>query len=223
MMIVRKQGAYLALLLLVCGIGKISSARTPSTRSQKATAAAHAAPKRADVIDDSLALPPARDLNLSIEGEHKAEALAHFVEGIDFEENGEMEKALEAYRQVLNVDPGQIELAVRVAALLTLDDDYPGAIDVLKDAVKVHPKAPEPYLELAFIYAKYLNKLDQAIEFTNKAIALDPQRIDGYQRLFEIHLNAGDEKKAAERRDRAAKVRNDDPMYWARLGRLYGS
>ncbi len=222
MMIVRKQGAYLALLLLVCGIGKISSARAPSTRSQKATAA-HAAPKRADVIDDSLALPPARDLNLSIEGEHKAEALAHFVEGIDFEENGEMEKAVEAYRQVLNVDPGQIELAVRVAALLTRDDDYPSAIDVLKDAIKVHPKAPEPYLELAFIYAKYLKKVDQAIEFANKAIALDPLKIDGYQRLFEIHLTAGDEKKAVETLDRAAKLPSDDPIFWARLGRLYGS
>jgi len=222
MMIVRKQEAYLALLLLVCGIGKISSARTLSTRSQKATAA-HAAPKRADVIDDSLALPPARDLNLSIEGEHKAEALAHFVEGIDFEENGEMEKALEAYRQVLNVDPGQTELAVRVAALLTRDDDYPSAIDVLKDAVKVHPKAPEPYLELAFIYAKYLKKVDQAIEFANKAIELDPLRIDGYQRLFEIHLTAGDEKRAIETLDRAAKLPSDDPIFWARLGRLYGS
>jgi len=221
-MIVRKQGAYLALLLLVCGIGKISSARAPSTRSQKATAA-HAAPKRADVIDDSLALPPARDLNLSIEGEHKAEALAHFVEGIDFEENGEMEKAVEAYRQVLNVDPGQIELAVRVAALLTRDDDYPSAIDVLKDAIKVHPKAPEPYLELAFIYAKYLKKVGQAIEFANKAIALDPLKIDGYQRLFEIHLTAGDEKRAIETLDRAAKLPSDDPIFWARLGRLYGS
>src|SRR5205823_15049139 len=108
MMIARKQGAYLALFLLVCGIGKVSSAPAPSTRSQKARAA-HLAPKRADVIDDLLALPPARDLNLNIEGEHKAEALAHFVEGIDFGENGEMEKALEAYRQVLNVDPGQID------------------------------------------------------------------------------------------------------------------
>jgi len=78
-----------------------------------------------------------------------------------------------------------------VAALLTRDDDYPSAIDVLKDAVKVHPKAPEPYLELSFIYAKYLKKVDQAIEFANKAIALDPQKIDGYQRLFEIHLTAG--------------------------------
>jgi len=221
-MIARKQAVYLALLLLVCCIGKISSAPAPSTRLHKATVA-HSAPKRPDAIDDSLALPPARDLNLSVEGTHKAEALAHFVEGIDFEEDGEMEKALEAYRQVLNVDPGQIELAVRVAALLTRDDDYPSAIDVLKDAVKVHPKAPEPYLELAFIYAKYLKKVDQAIEFANKAIALDPQKIDGYQRLFEIHLTAGDEKRAVETLDRAAKTPNDDPIFWARLGRLYGS
>src|SRR5205809_1909158 len=222
MMVTRKLAVYLALLLLVCGIGNILSAPVSPAKSQKTTAA-RPTPKRTDLIDDSLALPPARDLNLSIQGGHKAEALAHFAEGIDFEENGEMEKALEAYRQVLNVDPGQIELAVRVATLLARDDDYPSAIDVLKDAVKVHPKAPEPYLELAFIYAKYLKKLDQAIEFANKAIALDPRKIDGYQRLFEIHLNGGDEKKALEVLDRAAKMPNDDPVFWARLGRLYGS
>ena len=221
-MVTRKLAVSLALLLLVCGIGKILSAPVPPTKSRKTTAA-HPTPKRTDLIDDSLALPPARDLNLSIEGGHKAEALAHFAEGIDFEEDGEMEKALEAYRQVLNVDPGQIELAVRVAALLTRDDDYPSAIDVLKDAVKVHPKAPEPYLELSFIYAKYLKKVNQAIEFANKAIALDPQKIDGYQRLFEIYLTAGDEKRALETLDRAAKMPNDDPTFWARLGRLYGS
>ena len=221
-MVTRKLAVSLALLLLVCGIGKILSAPVPPAKSQKTTAA-RPTPKRTDLIDDSLALPPARDLNLSIEGGHKAEALAHFAEGIDFEEDGEMEKALEAYRQVLNVDPGQIELAVRVAALLTRDDDYPSAIDVLKDAVKVHPKAPEPYLELSFIYAKYLKKGDQAIEFANKAIALDPQKIDGYQRLFEIYLTAGDEKRALETLDRAAKMPNDDPTFWARLGRFYGS
>ncbi len=41
----------------------------------------------------------------------KRDALAHFVEGMSFEENGEMEKALAAYRKVLDVDPGQIDLA----------------------------------------------------------------------------------------------------------------
>ena len=128
MTIARKPTAYLALFLLICVFNYARAAPASASRPQKATAA-HSAPKR-NAIDDSLALPPARDLNLTLEGAHKAEALARFAEGIDLEENGEMEKALEAYRQVLNVDPGQIELAVRVAALLTRDDDYPGAIDV---------------------------------------------------------------------------------------------
>src|SRR5205814_4561494 len=65
--------------------------------------------------------------------------------------------------------------------------------------------------------------LEQAIQFANNPIALDPRKIDSYQRLFEIHLNGGEEKKALEVLDRAAKTPNDDPVFWARLGRLYGS
>jgi tetratricopeptide (TPR) repeat protein len=73
-------------------------------------------------------------------------------------------KALKAYREVLTVDPGEAEPACRVASL-TRQDDFPTAIDVLRDAVKANPNAPEPYLQLAFIYAKYLKKIDQAVEF----------------------------------------------------------
>jgi tetratricopeptide (TPR) repeat protein len=160
---------------------------------------------------------------LRAEGLRKADALAHFVEGTAFEEGGEIDKALEAYRKVLNVDPGQSELAARVAALLTRQDDFPQAIDILKDAIKASPQASEPYLQLAFIYAKYLKKTDQAVEFANRAITLDPTNIEAYQRLFEIELTAGDENKALQSLDRAAKVRSTDPAFWTRLGKLYSS
>ncbi|PYL64383.1 MAG: hypothetical protein DMF25_07255, partial [Verrucomicrobia bacterium] len=133
--------------------------------------------------DDSFSLAPAKDLALRPEGEHRAEALAHFVEGTSYEENGEMSKALEAYRKVLNVDPGQSELASRVAALLARQDDFPQAIDVLKDAIAKNPNESEPYLQLAFIYARYLKKTDQAVDYANRAIALNPRNIDAYQRL----------------------------------------
>lgn len=183
----------------------------------------HQRPARSALIDDSTALVAAKDLTLRDDGAHKADALAHFVEGINDEENGEMEKALEAYRQVLNLDPGQVELAVRVAALLVRDDEYPDAIDVLKDAIKVRPRAPEPYLQLSFIYAKYLRKTDQAIELANKAITLNPQSIEGYQRLFEVEIAAGDQKRALDALDRAAKIHTSDPSFWIKLGRLYSS
>ncbi len=108
--------------------------------------------------DDSVDSRPASDLALSPEGQRRADGLANFVEGARLEEEGEMDEALALYRKVLNVDPGQTQLAARVAALLTRQEDYPEAIDVLKDAIKASPKAAAPYLQLAFIYAKYLGK-----------------------------------------------------------------
>jgi tetratricopeptide (TPR) repeat protein len=171
--------------------------------------------------DDSVTSKPASDLALRSQGAHKADALAHFVEGMELEENGEMERALEAYRKVLNVDPGQSELASRVAGLLIQQDDFPEAIDVLKDAIKANPNNAEPYQQLAFIYTRYLKKTDQAIDYANRAIVLNPGDVEGYQRLVEIELAAGQERRALEALDRAFKVRSSDPNFWLRLGKLY--
>lgn len=179
--------------------------------------------RKSERQDDSTSLRPAKDLLLKEEGQLKAEALAKFIQGAALEENGEVEKALEAYRQVLNVDPGQAELASRVATLLTRQDEFPEAIDILKDAIKANPKADEAYLQLAFIYSHYLKKTDQAVDYVNRALALDPTNIDAYQRLYEIHLAAGDEKKARQALDRAGKVQSSDPVFWTRLGKLYAA
>ena len=140
---------------------------------------------------------------------------------MSLEENGETDRALEAYRKVLNVDPGQSQLASRVAGLLIEQEDFPQAIDVLKDAIKANPKDANPYQQLAFIYAKYLKKTDQAIDYANRAITLNPSDIEGYQRLVEIEVAAGQEKKALDVLDRATKVRSDDANFWMRLGKLY--
>ncbi len=213
---------YLFCLLLLFSLANPASARTPRVLLPKIQPSP-SAQRKLEPQDDSFSLTPAKDLVLRPEGEHQAEALAHFVEGTSFEENGEMSKALEAYRKVLNVDPGQSELASRVAALLARQDDFPQAIDVLKDAIAKNPNESEPYLQLAFIYAKYLKKTDQAVDYANRAIALNPRNIEAYQRLYEIELDAGEEKKALQSLERAAKVRSDDPTFWTKLGKLYAS
>jgi tetratricopeptide (TPR) repeat protein len=204
-------------LVFVCAETILARNPTPAN-SPKSTALSF---KKGEKQDDSTSAKPAKDLLLREEGNLKAEALAKYVEGAAYEEDGEMEKALAAYRQVLNVDPGQAELASRVAALLARQDDFPQAIDILKDAVKASPKAPEPYLQLAFIYAKYLRKTDQAVDYVNRAISIDPTNIEAYQRLYEIYLTIGEEQKARSVIERAVKVDSSDPAYWTRLGKLY--
>ena len=179
--------------------------------------------KKSASQDDSFVLTPPKDLALQPENARKAGALADFVEGTRLEENAEMENALAAYERVLNFEPGLSELALRVAALLSRQEDYPRAIDVLKDAIKADPKEAGPYLQLAFIYAKYLKKTEQAVKYANQAIALDPLNFEAYQRLYEIENAAGEPQKALMALDRAANVKSDDSAFWIRLGKLYAT
>lgn len=209
--------ALLAIVFLVVPLwayGEVSKPTSPKT------AHSHQG-KTGARQNDSLSSKPQTDLLLSQDGQRKAGALAHFVEGIAFEENGEMDRALDAYRKVLNVDPGQSQLASRVAGLLIQQDDFPQAIDVLKDAIKANPNNADPYQQLAFIYARYLKKTDQALDYANRAIALNPKDVEAYQRLVEIEVAAGQEKRALEALDRATRVHSNDPDFWMRLGKLY--
>src|SRR5205807_10348653 len=77
--------------------------------------------------------------------------------------------------------------------------------------------------QLASIYTKYLRRYCQANDYVKRAIALEPHNIDAYERLCEIALGAGDEKKALQSLDRATEIKSDDPTFWARLGKLYAS
>ena len=171
--------------------------------------------------DDSFVLHGPKDLALRPEGERKARAMVDYVQALDLQEDGESEKALEAFERVLNIDPGEIDLATRVAFLLTQQGDYPRAIDILKDAVKAEPKQPGPYLQLAYIYAKYLKKMEPAIGYAEQAVKLAPNEIEGYQRLAEVQLAAHSRKGALQTLDRAAKVETNVPSFWTQLGKLY--
>lgn len=204
------------LLAAFCCSGAMATARPSSPASRAPAKTAKTAAQ-----DDSLVLHPAKDLALRYDGERKAQALAAYVEALDLQENGESEKALAAFEKVLNVDPGEVDLATRVAFLLTGQGDYPRAIDILKDAVKARPKDPEPYLQLAYIYAKYLKKTEPAIRYARQAITLAPTEMDGYQRLCEVQLAAGDKKAALQTLDRAGQVETNDPSFWTQLGKLY--
>jgi tetratricopeptide (TPR) repeat protein len=171
--------------------------------------------------DDSVVLHAPKDLALHPEGERKARALLDYVQALDLQDDGESEKALAAFERVLNIDPGEVDLATRVAYLLTQQGDYPRAIDILKDAVKAQPKEPGPYLQLAYIYAKYLRKMEPATQYAEKAVELAPNEIEGYQRLTEVLLSARNRKGALRTLDRAARVDTNDPSFWTQLGKLY--
>ena len=216
-MLFRKSTGWLLVsaCLLFVSLGEAWPAEV--RRSPRATSAASNKSRQ----DDSVILHPPKDLALQPDGERKVRALLDYVRALDLQDDGEAQKALEAFERVLNIDPGEVDLATRVAYLLTEQGDYPRAIDILKDAVKAQPKEPGPYLQLAYIYAKYLKKMDPAIRYAREAIKLAPDDIAGYQRLAEVQLADRDRRGALKTLDRAAEVETNDPSFWTQLGKLY--
>ena len=82
--------------LIFLAVANVFAERTTKTSAARVPRAQPA--KQGARQDDSLNRKPAPDLALRTGGAHKADALTHFIEGMAFEENGEMDRALDAYR-----------------------------------------------------------------------------------------------------------------------------
>ena len=160
------------------------------------------------------------DLFLNKEGERKAEALSEFSKGLLAEEDGDNERAFQAYRRSLALDSNNTELAAKVAFELARRGEVAEGIDLLKDAAKAAPKDMVPPLCLAQIYAKYLKKPALAIKNATLALELDPDNIGPYVTLVELYTEGGQPKKAGAVLERALKSQSTDGDFWCQLGEL---
>ena len=173
------------------------------------------------VIYDDVYRPPAKDLLLAQDGERKAEANAHFMDGLLQEEMSDTDKAQDAYLKALALDPSNVRLAVKVSWQYLAQGDIPGAVSLLKDTIKAAPKQSQPYLALAYIEFSNLNKPADAQKYALQAIDIDPANIFGYAYLREIDKALGQEGKVPALLDRAAKADSKDAFFWLQLGALY--
>ncbi len=155
--------------------------------------------------------------HLDAKGENQAEAMARFVTGVLLEESDGPEKAIESYRQVLDLDPGYKKLAIEVAYDYVRRGETTEAIGILKDTIKAKPEAPEPALALSSIYLRHLNKPDLATRYAESALKSDPGRFAAYESLWEIAQYQGDAAGCAKALDRALRAKTDNANFWLQL------
>ena len=173
------------------------------------------------VIYDDVYRPPAKDLLLGQDAERKAEANAHFMDGLLLEDTSEADQAQSEYLKALSLDPSNVRLSVKVAWQYLAQGDTPAAVNLLKETIKAAPKQAQPYLALAYIEFSNLNKPAEAQKYAQQAIDLDPANIFGYAYLREIDKALGQESKVPALLDRAAKADSRDAFFWLQLGALY--
>ncbi len=177
------------------------------------------ASKYADALPSEQRPVPA-DLLPGAQDENKAAAIAAFAEAEDLAERGNADKALRAFQKAAALDPGDANLAVRVAKELLKTNDPTAAVQVLKDSIAAAPKARPAYLYLARIYAEQLQKPDLARQFAEKALELAPDDFQSWKALFDFAAADASGKKVAELVERAMKSTSRDPVFWLEFARF---
>ncbi len=119
------------------------------------------------------------------------DAKAARIDGYSLYQQGRWDQAIEAYRKVIELDPGNASDLASLGATLNQKGDEEEAIKIYRKAIELDPLSPSPYR--SFGHALVMrNRMNEAIPFFQKSTELDPIDYASHLYLALLHLSAND-------------------------------
>ncbi len=109
----------------------------------------------------------------------------HMLIGDAFARKGDLRRAVERYNRSLDLDPGQITLAIRRAGVLTLLGESAAAMESLNLYARLFPGNPD----ILLAQARWLNdhqRPDEAAEAARKLLAVRPGHVEALAMLIRL-------------------------------------
>jgi tetratricopeptide (TPR) repeat protein len=152
--------------------------------------------------------------------ERRAEAHAHYAQGVILELDQRNDEALEEYHRAAKLDPGNEELVAEVARRWILQKKPERALEILK-AGAARPDAPAVLDVLLGTAYLQMGKSSLAVEANQRAIRKAPALLAGYQNLHADYLQDGRVDEAMKVLDSASREQGTDPDFLIGLAELY--
>jgi tetratricopeptide (TPR) repeat protein/DNA-binding winged helix-turn-helix (wHTH) protein len=128
--------------------------------------------------------------------------------------------AMKPLREVIALDPRDIEAHWRLGCLLEGEDQFQEAIDVLRQAVMIDPEAKDIFNTLAFLNAD-LGRHEEATAMINRHIALAPNEPNAHNSLGLILHWAGRYDEAIAAYEKSLALDPDFDLATVHLGNAY--
>jgi|GEM_PF-6110217 len=168
--------------------------------------------------------PPPDDLALQPPGQARSESLALYYKGIQLESRDKLDSAIACYQDVLNQDPGFLNLAEHTAILLSRLNRKGEAFAILEKSLEDNPREPEIYLALSQFYATYhggeRDTAERAIAIAEQAVQKFPHRSETYRQLINLYLVDAEREQAALVMTKALAQEEVAPHFWISIGKL---
>lgn len=156
---------------------------------------------------------PAKTGSSSTTGEREAAADAYFNQG-------QFDKAEEAYKTLLANDPANVGLLLKLAIAQLAQLKDADALNSLDKASKADPNNPLPYVYLGQYYQEK-QQYDKAISYLEKAVQLEPKSAELNYYLGEAYYFGKRYKDAASAYVKARELAPDVAVVHARLALTY--
>ncbi len=129
----------------------------------------------------------------------ESSAISNYIMGCVYEDSGDIEQAIQAYKKAVKADDSIAALHLGLASSYIKNNQPQKAIDELKISASLAPEAIEPHAILALLYTS-LDKIDLATAEYETALQnasrLQPQNVDIYKGLGAIYLRQKKFKEA---------------------------
>ncbi|GAB4231306.1 MAG: tetratricopeptide repeat protein [Acidobacteriota bacterium] len=130
-------------------------------------------------------------------------------------------EAERAVREALQEFPASRRLQFQQGAVLERMGNYQGAETVFRRMLEEEPDAADVMNYLGYMFAERGVRLDEAVEFLERAVSLDPYNGAYQDSLGWAYYQRGELEKAEAHLLRAARLELNDPVILEHLGDLY--
>ena len=180
-----------------------------------------------DSIASAVALgdrTPDPDQALTAEGAERAHALALYYKGNELTADGKIDEAVSTFREVIAIDPTNIELAARTAAMLAQLGKDDEAVVVVEGAKTANPNDVAGAVALVDFLRSFRRGDEPAqarmMEVAREAVEKFPKEPRAYKILVRAHVEKGDWEAASAALETALSQEDVDPEFWVLIGRL---
>ncbi len=147
-------------------------------------------------------------------------AVASFRQGVAAQQQGDFERAAEAYRRAIEAAPGYAEAHANLGTVLARLGRYEEAVRSYERALQINPRLNAARVNLGLAHYR-AGALAAALDAFKTAHADDPSLLQARQLLGLVLVETGNVDEAIPHLEAAAQAAPDEPAVLFALGRAY--
>ena len=140
--------------------------------------------------------------------------------GISYYDKGMIDKAIEEFKEVLELDPDDIETHYHLGNAYADKEMFDEAISIYKKVIEKNPEFIDAYLSLSTLYLD-MDMVDEAISLCNQAISANPDDSFLCFHLGEAYVRNEQYEEAITAFNKAISINPMDPETQYRLAESY--